>query len=364
MFRSLTILACAAAGFADGAATVDLGGPITIRGEHTAAAALAACAAQSGHRIGGLANLGPAAHGFDLAGDAPGAIRAVAEQSGVVVVRTGEWDWLALPRPELPPPPPPTADLAPLRLVLRGAHYPVKSGTDQLDQPLRLVLELDFETSSDLAAAWLSGLDASSLRLRCDVGDEPRLLEQAYRPFDARRLRLGQLASLPFSLPAAEATSAVLSGELLCFEARQPVSFQIAPDAVGAEVTEAELQLRVLSAEPTGTAWRLTVGLRRPLVLGDPLPWLDALLTTTAGTRVRPRELVVREAMTDREAAAADDAPAEQIARLDFSLPAGERVARVDLHVAKRHRPWRRVPFELGPLRLPESPVAAGAAAP
>ncbi len=243
-----------------------------------------------------------------------------------------------------------------------GAHYPVKSGTIS-STAAPVVLGLNFETllGSCGGVDQLTGFH--SLRLRCDVGDEPRLLEQAYRPFDARRLRLGQLASLPFSLPAAEATSAVLSGELLCFEARQPVSFQIAPDAVGAEVTEAELQLRVLSAEPTGTAWRLTVGLRRPLVSAS-VPWLDALLTTTAGTRVRPRELVVREAMTDREAAAADDAPAEQIARLDFSLPAGERVARVDLHVAKRHRPWRRVPFELGPLRLPESPVAAGAAAP
>jgi len=358
MFRWLTILACAVAAIAQGG-PADLGGPVTIRGEQTAADALNACAAQSGHRIGGLAALGRTRHAYELTGATPQVIRDIADQSGVVVVRTGFWDWLAVPQPELPPPPPPTVEADPVRLILRGAHYPVKAGTNELDRPLRLVLELDYHTASDLDSAWLSGLDATSLRLRCDAGDEPELLSDVYRPIDNRRLRLGNLASLPFSLPAAEASSAVLTGDLLCFEERIPVGFAIQPDAVGSRVTESEIELRVISAEAVGGGWRLTIGFRRPLVLGDPVPWLDALLTTSRGTLVRPRDMAIREAILPRDEASDDDLSAEQIARIDFGLPAGETVDHVDLQIAKRQRPWRRVPFELGPVALPQSPLAA-----
>lgn len=361
MFRWLTILAGLTAGCAVGE-TVDLGGTIAIHGRFAAAAAFGAWRSQTGCRVGGLAGLPAGETAIDVAGPAPAALRAVASQTHTLVVRTGLWDWLVLPTPELPPPPPATTSAGPVRLLLRGAHYPVKAGTNELALPLRLLLEVDVEADSDLDVAWLSALDTDSLRLQCDSGEEPQLLPEVYRPADSRRLRLGQLASLPFSLPAAEATSATLRGELLLFESLQPVSFVISPEAIGSRVTASEVELRVVSAEPRGGSWRLTVGLRRPLVLGDPEPWVDALLTTTHDVRVRPREMVIREAAMTRDEAAADDRPAEQLVRLDFDLPEGDAAARVELQLARRQRPWQRVPFELGPLPLPRSPLAASAA--
>jgi hypothetical protein len=362
MFRWLMILACAVLWGAGGSATADLGAPATVTGSLTAAEALARVTAQTGYRIGGLGTLGSTRQDYDVIGPVPSAVRAIAAQSGLVLARTGPYDWLALPRPEIPPPPPPSQDLEALRLLVRGAHYPVRAGTNQLDEPLRLVVELDLEAPSDLDAAWLSGLDSTSLRLRCDEGESPALLEAVYRPAESPRMRLGQLASLPFGMPDPAATSAVLSGDLLLFEVLQPVGFQIAPDAVGSVVEAAELRLRVIAAETVGERWRVELGLRRPLVLGDPTPWLDAAVRTDRGTILRPRELLVREAATPRDAGQAppdDDRPAEHLARIDFVVPVGERVARLDLVVAQRQRPWRRAPFEIAGIPLPAAPGRA-----
>ena len=360
MFRWFSILACAALWGAGGQAA-DLGAPATIRGSLTAAAALAQVAAQTGHRIGGLAALGGGQQTFDVSDPAPGAIRAIAAQSGVIVARTGLYDWLALPAPQVPPPAPPEQQVDALRLLVRGAHYPVKAGTNQLDTPLRLVVELDVEAASDRDLASLSSLDPTSLQLHCDAGDDPLLLQDLYRPAVTQRQRMGQLGSLPFAMPDPGATTAALVGELWLFEALQPVGFQIQPDAVGSEVEADEIRLRVIQAGMLGGRWRVELGIRRPLVLGDPVPWIDAAVVTEQQTVVRPRELVVREAVVPRAAGEAppeDDHPAEQVARLDFALAEGDQVQHLDLEIAKRQRPWRRVPFRIDGIALPDSPGA------
>ena len=341
---------------------------VRLQGNFPVGDALQQIAAQTGVRFTGLAGLTAAAPvAWNLDRLLPAALREVATRGRVLLTRTGLYDYLVRPQPEIPPTPGPAAEVGGLTVRVYGRpHYPFGPDGQSYAVPQRLVVDLHLEADDELAVAAVQRYDVTSLKLVGARGSEQPVLTTLLRPSDPRRRRMGFGISLPFGPPDDTTRTVTLQGDLWRYQQVEPLGFEIDVAAVGDHVDRGGLTLSFLKASPTGMGWVFDLALTRPVTLGEDEPWLEAAVRGEDRRLYRPSDITFSPLAETpaRPAKETDDAPADErvstLCRLIVPLPEQVKPARLHLQWVQRRRPWDKVSFTIPNIELPAPRVLSG----
>lgn len=305
---------------------------VTLDGNATPREHLEAIARQTGVRFAGLEALRRRPRRpLQIDGRLHEALDAAAAAHGLLLTRSGPYDYLVTILPS-PPPALPAAESGELRAeLLQVADEPAD---ELLRRPRRwsAVVRL---TGPPEALATVYGLDLADCELVCDRGTRHPALAARAPETDAATWRLERPVAIAFEPPPARCRRLALRLALVRFESVRWHRVELAPE-VGASIVDGALRLTVGEPRRSGDRWHLSlVAALDELTVGDEAPWLEAAMRGPAGQPLRPVTLSASRLR-------AEDDRSRWEHRMTFALPAGAEPGALLLAVAERRGPWRR----------------------